>query len=157
MRKIKIIFIILVLIIIITIGSYTPYFTVPDYFQSQLNISKNQFILGEWDFFLNILFSLIILSGHILAAYGTLTIIITGGYWSMSKKVIHSAGVIYLICGIVLFILDLTRILHSVDTASLIYLIIVDFILILFGLITLIISDISQTGYILKKENDLTI
>ncbi len=155
MRKIKILFgFCLTILVLGLIGLITNFIVGYD---GLIAHTENQIVFGVYNFYIGWLLSLCIFFGIGLGAKSLYNIIVSGFFTNDAQKLLIWVGYIFLITGNLSIIMDIIRLTAGGSRDILIYSILMNGMLSLFGFIILIIADMTQVGFKLKSENDLTI
>lgn len=160
MKKIKILFgLILLLIFSYTLGIIQS-ITQPNVYKIMAEARQSDIVFGEYSFLMGKILTVFIFAGLIISLKCIYEILKKGFFTAVSKKLMRNAGYIFLFVGIISGVLDIINLFAgslSNQTQALINDIIIWLTIGLLGFIILIIADMAQTGYLLKSENDLTI
>lgn len=157
MKKIKILFGITGLILLTYLLHFASYIFLSDFYLGLSEGTEDKIVFGKYSFILGFIQSVIIFAGIVLSLKCIYGIIKQGFFTATSKKFMSWAGVIFLLSGIVSSTIDIIRLFNGAEEAAMIGSILMGVMLAILGLIILIVSDMAQTGFQLKSENDLTI
>lgn len=166
MKKIKLLLGIITVLILAYLLNFSSYFFLSDFYIEVANLDDISIVLGNpkssldfgtYNVIIGIIQSIFIFFGLVISFKCIYGIIKRGFFTKSSKKLMHYAGVIFLLSGIIAASLDIIRLLNNANAAISAGIILMDFLLALLGFIILIISDMSHVGFEIKKENELTI
>ena len=157
MSKLKILFAVIALLLFgYTLGIIQSVILFQDY-QIMVDARKSEIVFGEYNFLIDKILIMFIYAGLIVSLKCNYEILKKGYFTTTSKKLMKYAGYIFLFVGVISVVLDCIRIFAGNLRPILFSNIMIGLLVGLIGFIILIISDMAQTGYQLKSENDLTI
>lgn len=158
MIKLKFLFGIILLLILVYVLHFASYVFLADHYNSLIDATAEKLVFGRFNFMITFFQSLIVFLGILLSAKCVFNILKNGFFSELSKRQMNWSGSIFIFSAIIAFVMDGMR-LHSQlgDDGIFTSILLLDCLLGIVGLIILIIADMAQIGFRLKEENDLTI
>lgn len=158
MKKIKVLFGITLLLVLFFLLHFASFIFMADYYYELAKATEEQLVFGKYNFIISLIQTIGIFIGLLISLKCLYSIIKEGFFTVTSKKLMYWAGLVFFISGITMCGFDILKFSRGGgEEATMIVIIMLDFMFALFGFVVLIIADMAQTGFQLKSENDLTI